>query len=425
MTAVGFAVADITPPVGTPMSGYPDVRKDLPGAPDAMKGYVGRLGVSAGVHDPLLACAIAIDAGGERAVLVGLDTLVVTRAFTASVRSALASDGLPPERVLIGATHTHAGPDLFAWWEGEQPIAVERTVERTVAAARRALERLEPAELSWGEAQLAHVSVNRRDEHDGALDASVGVLRVVSQRTGDTLGLVVGFGCHPVTLDYANLLFSADYIAPLRSALAAVYPGATVVFLNGAAGNVNPARYPYEQRANIYIPQTLENYPVYWGGFDDAARVGRSVAAAAVEAAERSLPLETPPPRGRVDGLELPLKGGEELERYLDFMHFGEAYRSSLAGKDALPTEVQALALGPLRIVGLPGEPFVELGLALKACASHGGPTLVVGFANDDVRYVMTDDAYVEGQYETVGTPLAAGSAAALVEAAAQALANV
>ena len=61
----------------------------------------------------------------------------------------------------------------------------------------------------------------------------------------------------------------------------------------------------------------------------------------------------------------------------------------------------------------------------MKACASHGGPTLVVGFANDDVRYVMTDDAYVEGQYETVGTPLAAGSAAALVEAAAQALANV
>ena len=31
----------------------------------------------------------------------------------------------------------------------------------------------------------------------------------------------------------------------------------------------------------------------------------------------------------------------------------------------------------------------------------------------------MTPDAYVAGQYETVGTPLASGSAAALVDAAA------
>jgi hypothetical protein len=424
VTEVGFAVADVTPPVGTPMSGYPDVRKDLTGAPDAMKGYVGRRSVSMGIHDPLLACAVAIDAGGERAMLIGLDTLVVTRAFTASVRSALAADGLPPERVLVGASHTHAGPDLFAWWEGEQPIALEHTVMQTVAAGRRALERLEPAELSWGEAQLAHVSVNRRDERDGALDASVGVLRAVSVRDGGTLGLVVGFACHPVTLDYANLLFSADYVAPLRTALAAVYPGATVVFLNGAAGNVNPARYPYEQRANIYVPQTLENYPVYWGGFGDAARVGRSVAGAAVEAAERALLLETAPPRGRVATLELPLKRGQELDRYLDFMSFGAAYRSSLAGTDTLETEVQALALGPLQVVGLPGEPFVELGLELKRRTPHGAPTLVVGFANDDVRYVMTDDAYVEGEYETVGTPLAAGSASTMVECAAQVLAS-
>ena len=424
MTKVGFAVADVTPPVGTPMSGYPDVRKDLPGAPDAMKGYVGRRSVSTGVHDPLLAGAVAIDVGGERAVLVGIDTLVVTRAFTASVRSALAADGLPPERVLVGASHTHAGPDLFAWWEGEQPVALEPTVVQTVAAGRRALERLEAAELLWGEAQLEHVSVNRRDEQDGALDASVSVLRAVSLRDGATLGLVVGFACHPVALDYANLLFSADYVAPLRTALAAVYPGATVIFLNGAAGNVNPARYPYEQQANIYVPQTLENYPVYWGGFADAARVGRSVAGAAVEAAERALPLEMAAPRGRVATLELPLKRGEELERYLDFMSFGAVYRSSLAGAETLETEVQALALGPLRVIGLPGEPFAEIGLELKGRTAHGGPTLVVGCANDDVRYVMTDDAYVEGEYETVGTPLAAGSATTMVECAAQVLAS-
>ena len=61
------------------------------------------------------------------------------------------------------------------------------------------------------------------------------------------------------------------------------------------------------------------------------------------------------------------------------------------------------LPVGDVALVALPGEPFVELGLELKASRA-ARTAAVVGFANDDVRYVMTDDAYVAGQYETVGT---------------------
>src|SRR5579864_7585526 len=111
----------ITPPVGTHMSGYPDVRRDLPWAPDAMKGYVGRRQQpSTGVHDPLLATAFALEVAGTRAVIIGIDTLVVTRSFTHGIREALATDGVAPENVLVAASHTHSGPDLFAWWEGDQ-----------------------------------------------------------------------------------------------------------------------------------------------------------------------------------------------------------------------------------------------------------------------------------------------------------------
>ena len=70
-------------------------------------------------------------------MVLGLDTLVVTSAFTEAVRDAL---DVPRERVLIAASHTHGGPDLFAWWEGERSAApVGATIERTVAAAERAL----------------------------------------------------------------------------------------------------------------------------------------------------------------------------------------------------------------------------------------------------------------------------------------------
>jgi hypothetical protein len=416
---VGFAASAVTPPVGTPLSGYPDIRTDLPWTPAAIRGYVGRRRqVSEGIHDPLLATAVAVEADGTAAVLVGIDTLVVTSAFTRALRDALADRSVSPENVLIGASHTHSGPDLFAWWEGEPSAAPWReTLAGATAAAERALDRLEPATLSFGQHVLDHVSVNRRDEAAGPIDPRVQVLRATSIASGEVLALVVAFACHPVTLDYSNFLFSADWVGEMRRTLAAVYPGAGIVYLNGAAGDINPARFPYESRENIYIPQTAENYPVYWGGFADAARVGRSVAGAAVEASERALPLPATPPAGRLGTARLPLKAAGPMSEYLEFMNFVDAdYRDAMTNRDALESEVQALELGGVRVAAMPGEVFVEIGLGLRDAAG-AEPLLIAGYANDDVRYVMTDDAYDGDEYETVGTPLATGSAEALAGA--------
>jgi hypothetical protein len=140
------------------------------------------------------------------------------------------------------------------------------------------------------------------------------------------------------------------------------------------------------------------------------------VAAAAAIAWERAVPLAPAPPSGRLAEVHLPLKQRAELTQYLDFMAFADDYRASLSG-DALRSEVQLVTLGPLRLLGLPGEVFTEIGLDLRVAAGRG-PLLLAGYANDDVRYVMTDDAYVHGEYETVGTPLAVGSADALRDAA-------
>jgi neutral ceramidase len=416
---LGFGTSALTPPVGTPLAGYPDIRTDLPWTPAGIRGYVGRRKqVSEGVHDPLLATACAIEFDGVAAVVVGIDTLVVTREFTRALRDALAARSVPPENILVGASHTHSGPDLFAWWEGDLTAAPwPATLAAAVTAAEQALDRLEPAELSFGEASLGHASVNRRDEANGRIDPRVSVLRATALGTDEVLGLVVGFACHPVTLDYSNFLFSADWIAPLRATLAAVYPGATTVYLNGAAGNINPARFPYETRQNIYVPQTEENYPVYWGGFTDARRLGRTVAGAAVEAAERALPLAPAAPAGRVGPARLPLKEQQAMTEYLDFMNFThEGYRQAMLAGSELESEAQLLSIGDARIVGVPGEVFVEIGLEIREAAGPG-PLLLAGYANDDVRYVMTDDAYQGDKYETVGTPLAAGSARALADA--------
>ena len=104
----GTAAAVITPPVGTPMEGY-SARQD----------------VSQGVHDDLHARALVIDDGSTAVALVSCDLVGVDRRLVALARErASEATGIPPEHMLIAATHTHAGPaGLRREVKKEAPVA--------------------------------------------------------------------------------------------------------------------------------------------------------------------------------------------------------------------------------------------------------------------------------------------------------------
>jgi hypothetical protein len=80
--------------------------------------------------------------------------------------------------------------------------------------------------------------------------------------------------------------------------------------------------------------------------------------------------------------------------------------------------EVQVIALGDeVAWVSLPGEIFVELGLAIKK-ASPFRYTLIAELANGSIGYIPDRPAYAQGNYEVVSARCAAGSGEMLVEAA-------
>src|SRR5262249_19241581 len=86
--------------------------------------------------------------------------------------------------------------------------------------------------------------------------------------------------------------------------------------------------------------------------------------------------------------------------------------------RDTLPMEVQVFRVSDnVGIVGLPGEVFVELGLAIKK-ASPFPVTLVIELCNDSPAYVPTAKAFKEGSYEIVNSRVQAGGGEKLVEAA-------
>jgi hypothetical protein len=56
------------------------------------------------------------------------------------------------------------------------------------------------------------------------------------------------------------------------------------------------------------------------------------------------------------------------------------------------------MRIGRVRWISLPGEPFVETGLALK----QAGADFVVGYANGYLGYFPIRSAYDQGGYEVI-----------------------
>jgi neutral ceramidase len=83
-----------------------------------------------------------------------------------------------------------------------------------------------------------------------------------------------------------------------------------------------------------------------------------------------------------------------------------------------ISVEVQVISLGSdVAWVSLPGEIFVELGLAIKA-KSPFRTTVIAELANGSIGYIPTKRAYAQGNYEVISARCAEGSGEKLVESA-------
>lgn len=259
------------------------------------------------------------------------------------------------------------------------------------------------------------------------------------------LGLLVNFGLHPAIV--GGTVIGGDFPAfvetGVQKALGPGGNGATtlvadavrgdpvapvVVFANAPCGDINHVDVSHRQPAS---------------GFAEAARVGTILAAEVVKGACRLVPEweaggDRPPPavRGARRAVHLPVRcptaeqvawardaargrmsmvpgAGLEVVEAQRILALAEGWTG-----ERKTTEVQALAIGDdLAVVGLPGEVFAELGLALRE-RSPFRHTLVLGLANEAIGYVPTRRAYHEGGYEPTSSRLQPGGGERLVEEA-------
>ncbi|HEV8334921.1 MAG TPA: hypothetical protein VGR67_00705 [Candidatus Polarisedimenticolia bacterium] len=419
----GFAERDITPEIGMEMPGN----------------YGKVYGRS--VHDPCKVRAAVFDDGSKRVALVGVDALMLRRETVLVARSAIRERcGIAPDRVMIGASHSHSsGPTgmvLPGEFDHASPVVQDLAYRKSSAADPRYLRRVEAAivdavaeasgkaveaRLSFGSGKEDRVSFNRRMRmkgggtfthpgrgnpetlgYAGPIDPEVGVIGAWD-KGGTLLGVIVNFSCHATTSPPG---FSANWIHYLeRTIQGGLETKATVVFLQGACGDITQ----------------VDNLSPYADPSGDlqARRVGGSVGAEAIKVLLRAEPGHGGPvdTLSRVFKVKRRIPDPERVRRSLELVERPGADADSaewifakeivlldafIARQPEEEVEVQAIQVGPAVFVSNPAEYFVELGLELKR-RSRFPFTWVVELANGCSGYVPTEEALGPGGggYET------------------------
>src|SRR4029079_1589340 len=171
---------------------------------------------------------------------------------------------IPPESVLVHATHSHSAPSLSrgSGVAGLQDAAgfeaytglLPDLVSGAVFAAHR---RLRPARVGAAVTHAPGLSVNRV-RHERPVDDPVAVIRV-DDAGGAPLASVVDFTAHPITVGGITTEWDAQYPTLWRAAVGAELRGVECVFVGGGAGDVAPfddwwfgnreaSRHSYERR---------------------------------------------------------------------------------------------------------------------------------------------------------------------------------
>jgi hypothetical protein len=433
---VGVAVRDITPPIGYRMSGY----------------FYERL--STGTHDPLLAKALVLKQGETSAALVFCDLIGISRKVTDGARKeASEKTKIPAENILIAATHSHTGPlyggalrDYFhaeaVKKHGKDPAeAVDypaQLVERLVSAIVDANKNAAPATITPGVEMLREASFNRRFHmKDGSVRFNPGrknpdIIRVAGpidpevhalefkKLDGKKLAQLTVFALHLDTVGGTE--YSGDY----PHYIAKHCDDAISLFGAGTCGDIN------------HIDVTRDTQPA---GQAMAAFLGERIWKTAAEGLKTSAGKVQPKLAVKNAIVECPLQkysegevanakanfpkiGGKELS-FLEQVETCKIVSLAALDKDKLPLEVQVFRLSDnVAIVGLPGEIFVEFGLAIKE-RSPFEQTIVIELCNDSPAYIPTKKAFAEGSYETVNSIIQPGGGELLVEAAVKLLKEI
>jgi neutral ceramidase len=389
------------------------------------------------IHDELHARCLVLDDGQTRLAIVVCDSCMLPRTVLDKAKHlAHSHTGIPLDRMLISATHTHTAPTSVGVFQSEPEVEYTEFLSQRISdGIRRAVNNLQPAKVGWGTASEPSQVFNRRwkmrdgvkmvdpfgrvdhvrmnppvaspdlVEPAGPTDPEIGILSLRDEQDRP-LALLANYSLHYVG-GVPNGHVSADsygaFAARLGQLLASdrFDPPFVGIMSNGTSGNIN----------NINFREKSETQPPYAQIRKVAELTATAVASAAGSMEYHSFaPLAMREARLRLGRRPTP-KDEVERARFILSQAKGmqlsgieEIYARETVLLNEFPsyveTLVQAIRIGELGIASSPCETFVETGLAIKA-ESPLKPTFTIELANDYCGYLPTAEHHALGGYET------------------------
>jgi len=387
------------------------------------------------VHDRLHARCLVLDDGRTKLAIVIVDSCMIPREiFDTAKRLAYEATGIPPERVLMAATHAHSCPTVGGVFQSEPDADYVKLLPTLIAkGVKRAHDQRVPAKIGWAVEREPTQVFNRRwkrtkelippdpfggtrdlvqmnpgyrapglIEQAGPVDPDVSVLSVQS-REGRPLALLANYSLHYVGAP----AISADYFGAFAERVGQLLkvgtsePAFVGIMSNGTSGDANNVvfagaapgpREPFQQ-ARFVADRVAQVAVRAYAKIEHRDWVSLAMAEEEIELGVR-LPSADDVKRAEeiLKDAPSPLKGLAQL--------YARETRLLAKYPKTVKARLQAVRIGDLGIVSSPCETFAESGLAIKK-RSPLKPTFTIELANGYNGYLPPPEQHELGGYET------------------------
>jgi neutral ceramidase len=347
---------------------------------------------------PLYARCIVLWDSGSPKVVVSVEALASSRYVDREIRRRIAALGVPDSDLILAATHTHNGPALddrldpvISYCCNQQELEdvrdyTERLIETLTSLIGGALSAAPaPCTLTYGEG-TATFSTNRA----GLPYALTRVPVLLARNAANVpIGILYGYGCHPVAADAQNY-WDSDYPGEASRLLEAAYPGATALFLLGCAGDQNPAQSGSDTYVRTYGQQIAQAVQAVATGHTTTPVTSPVSAAFAHDLA---LPLDVTATASNMAAVRASyssrLANSADVARRLHAARSIQ-YVDSSSFPTSVPNAVQRWRFGGLQLMALGGE--VVSGYDVWAHNRYGtSPLWVAAYASGTSCYVPSN----------------------------------
>lgn len=370
----------------------------------------------------LRAKGIVILGAGQPIVMCSVDWIGISNDSQDEFKRIMAdAAGTIPSRVVVHAIHQHDAPasDLGAEKlllnAGLNPIAFEGTytrdlIKRLGSAISKSISLAVPfTHIGRGQAPVYQVASNRRilgadgkvkatrtsatrdpalrAEPEGLIDPMVSL--VSFWNNNKPVAVLSYYASHPQSY-YRTGIANPDFPGIARFMRQLAVPDALHIHFNGAGGNLTAGKYNDGAKENrLILAERLEDGMKRAWDLTKQEPVNSNSIQWNVEsvALKPAIGIETLEAKMKT---ETPVFVANNLSKLVWL-------RRLQAGKKI---DLSCLNIGSVRILHLPGEPFVEYQLAAKA----ERPDLfvaVAGYGDYGVGYIGNSTAYAQGGYET------------------------